>query len=184
MNSKYALCAAALATTMAVAPGMASATLSGQTIHTYYEYPTYGSVYIDEGASTPTFSNNLFGLVGYTVTDTQITLTALSSFSWVPAAFNGLVFQDISGPTGVTGITLDPSSNATGATASDASFTANEIDLDFGNNQAWSAGQIAVFDLGFGVGVPEPATWALFLAGFGGVGAAMRSSRKTAAVNI
>jgi hypothetical protein len=33
-----------------------------------------------------------------------------------------------------------------------------------------------------GTGVPEPAAWALMLAGFGGVGAAMRSARRKAAV--
>ena len=31
-------------------------------------------------------------------------------------------------------------------------------------------------------GVPEPATWAMMLMGFGGLGAAMRSHRKTAAI--
>lgn len=33
-------------------------------------------------------------------------------------------------------------------------------------------------------GVPEPATWALMLVGFGGLGAVMRSRRRTAAVSV
>ncbi|MGH6986311.1 MAG: PEPxxWA-CTERM sorting domain-containing protein [Caulobacteraceae bacterium] len=33
-------------------------------------------------------------------------------------------------------------------------------------------------DVGFQVGVPEPATWALMLVGFGGLGATMRSARR------
>jgi hypothetical protein len=47
-----------------------------------------------------------------------------------------------------------------------------------------SSGAISVENVvkyGAGAAVPEPATWAMMLLGFGGVGAAMRRSRKTVA---
>jgi hypothetical protein len=46
--------------------------------------------------------------------------------------------------------------------------------------QDWAVGA-QYTNYAFAVGVPEPATWALMLAGFGGLGAAMRARRKTAA---
>ena len=156
------------------APGLANASLAGHTLHAYYEFPTLGAIYTDHGTFSPPTSDNLFGLVQYTVSDDQITLSAITTFAWVPAAFNGLVFQDLSGHTGITGISLDPSSNANGATSSNASFTADSIMLNFGASPNWTIGQFATFDLSFGPGVPEPAVWLLMIAGFGAIGLTLR----------
>ncbi len=45
-----------------------------------------------------------------------------------------------------------------------------------------AGGGYGIDDLGFGGGVPEPATWALMLMGIAGMGAAIRGRRKALAV--
>lgn len=52
------------------------------------------------------------------------------------------------------------------------SFTSNNVEF-------WSGLTVGIE--GFAGGVPEPATWAMFIAGFGLVGAAARRQRRTAA---
>jgi hypothetical protein len=55
-------------------------------------------------------------------------------------------------------------------------ITTGTIQLsDYFNNRGWS--HVDLFDTG-SPGVPEPASWALMLLGFAGVGAALRRSRK------
>ena len=56
-------------------------------------------------------------------------------------------------------------------------ITSGSIDLDnyFPNNPGFS--HITFFDTG-APGVPEPATWAMMLLGFGGIGMALRRSRR------
>ena len=70
----------------------------------------------------------------------------------------------------------------TGAWNSGASTTANLSFVDL--NTAYSGNDFVVDDINFAAAVPEPATWAMMLAGFGGLGAAMRSRRGRVAATV
>ena len=54
----------------------------------------------------------------------------------------------------------------------------DHVNVNFGTG---AGGVSTNFELAAGAGAPEPASWALMILGFGGVGAALRRSRKAAA---
>lgn len=67
--------------------------------------------------------------------------------------------------------------------------TAGDFALGFsgitGTSTVWTANSVGTFasdssNVGGGGGVPEPASWAMMIVGFGGVGALMRRRRETA----
>jgi hypothetical protein len=66
--------------------------------------------------------------------------------------------------------------------ATNVAFAGTAESVDFGG----SANQVAFADVTLGSntagGTPEPATWAMMLLGFGGMGAAMRSARRRKAL--
>lgn len=74
-------------------------------------------------------------------------------------------------PSDVAGNTRNDKSDSTAFYYFDAGKDLGKIDLNFG-----ASSTITLFSTGPG-GVPEPATWALMILGFGGVGAAMRRSK-------
>jgi hypothetical protein len=174
---KTFLVAAVGAAALAGTSTASAASLLGDTIHGYYEYPTQSTVYQDLGTFSAPGGGPLFGDLSYEVSGNQVSITLANNDTfWTPATFNGFTFVDISSDPDITGITLDPSTTANGASASDASFTFNSMSFNF-QGQRWSIGQSAVFDLTFG-GVPEPSTWAIMLFGFFGLGAILRSARR------
>jgi hypothetical protein len=61
----------------------------------------------------------------------------------------------------------------------------NYVQSTYGNANAFPNNQFGTngfFGPNLGIAVPEPATWAMMFVGFGGLGAAMRSQRRKAAV--
>jgi PEP-CTERM motif len=143
--------------------------LIGDSIHVEYIYPTVGTVLQDLGNITVPGTGHIFA-ESYGVTTTQITVTAdPNGVAWIAVSYNGLRFTDITRDPGITGITLDPSSNANGVNISDATFTSNSVSFNF-QGQNWGPNQTAVFDLQFSSAVPEPSTWAMMILGFAGVG--------------
>ena len=176
---KFVMATAALGFIAFAVPANATASLAGDTIHAYYIYPTSGSVLNDLGTFTAPGGGHIY-VESYSVSGNQVIITAdPSGTSWVVATYNGLQFVDQSANPGITGLFLDPASNANGVSASDASFTSNSMSFNFAG-QSWGAGQSAIFDIGFGSAgpVPEPATWAMMLLGFGMAGFGLRSRRK------
>ncbi|WP_294537606.1 PEPxxWA-CTERM sorting domain-containing protein [uncultured Rhodoblastus sp.] len=172
------------------APAAEAAVLDGQTIgvNTHSE-DTLGNVldgtvyYTIAPNSSPTGATFLTAIY----TDQQITLTNLDSsssvtflssdfFTGAPYVFNGLHFQ-LSAPT-LTSLTIDPASTVTGAGA-----YFNSLNLWVGlAGVTFNTGDTLILDInGYTpptTGVPEPASWALLLLGFGGVGAAMRRANR------
>ena len=176
LNSMLAGAALALATA-AGAAGAQAATLAGDTIHAYYIYPNDGAVLNDLGTFTAPGGGHVY-IESYQVTGNQLIVTAdPNGVYWTNANYNGLKFVDESGGPTITGLTLDGASTANGVAGAVASWTANSFEVNFAGEQ-WGGGQQAIFDIQFGGGVPEPASWGLMLAGFFGLGAMLRA-RKT-----
>jgi len=124
-----------------------------------------------------------YGLSGFT--DANILLTNLTTGG--TASFNTLLLGDANGALAgiqqseqlgfgflngglfnLGNINFDPNANAT-----------YRLDLTAGGNTLTSFAQVGT---GSVAAVPEPATWALMLLGFGGMGVAMRRQRRASAL--
>lgn len=153
----------------------ARADLTGNSIDAQYTYPTQASEYLDLGTFTVPGGGNSFGQTEYTVTGTNITFTNIlgSDVTFTPATFNGYTFVDLTGPTGITGITLVDSPSG-GFTASDATFDADDIYFNFQSN-VLAAGETVTYDLQFSSSIiPEPASFPLLATGLFGLAGILR----------
>ena len=163
------------------APAFAAG-FAGDTVNGTYYYPDTGSVYEDDGsavAPTSFFFNTGFPNTTATVGDTQITISFdAGGGAFNGTSFNGPVITDLTSSR-ITGVTLDAATTLAGFTASDLSFTSNSVSFNLEGLWVPDASNIVVADIQFGGGVPEPATWALMLVGFAGLGATLRSGRKS-----
>lgn len=101
--------------------------------------------------------------------------------SYNPASFNGIQFSNLvfSDGSHLTGFTLD--TDLAGLTASDISFTGNSIEYNAQGLVFSGAPYHITLGLITSSSVPEPASWAFMLAGFGMLGGAMRTQRKAIA---
>ena len=77
----------------------------------------------------------------------------------------------------ITGVTLDAATDMPGFTAANFGFNSGAVGVDWAGLTGISAGDVVVLDVTTS-SVPEPATWAMMLVGFGGLGAAMRVARR------
>jgi hypothetical protein len=177
---------AALAVAVLLPAAAQAAVLAGQSVDVNSRFEDTlgnignGAVY---SAIAPGSSATGTGLTAI-YTDQQITLTNLTPsssliflttdfFSGVPFVFNGIHFE-VGTPT-FTSIAFDPSTNVSGA---GAYFNSLNIWVNLAG-VTFNTGDKVVLNLnGYTPGVPEPASWALLLIGFGGVGAAMRHNRR------
>lgn len=156
-----------------------AATLLGDTIHAYYIYPTVNNVLNDLGTFAASGGGHIY-VESYQVTGTQVIITAdAGGTGWGGGvSFNGLKFVDETQNPGIVGLVLNAASTANGVSQSNASFTSNSMSFNF-QGQSWGGGQTAIFDIQFAnAGVPEPASWAMMLAGFGLLGGALRTTRR------
>lgn len=149
--------------------GRAEAGFLFDSINADYLYPTQGAVLVDLGtqAVNPIALFNSFGQTNYGVSDTNIRITssAVANINFLPAAFNGVSFTDVTADPGITGLVVNPATNLAGFDASRISFTSNTV---FVNLQGLVTTPLTVvsLDVRFGAtAVPEPP--ALALAGTG-----------------
>ncbi|GGD98290.1 hypothetical protein GCM10011529_00410 [Polymorphobacter glacialis] len=172
--------AAATAALALVATPAAAATLLGQTVGIQYIFPNTTTVYSDLGTNLvgtdgPTDGIGYFDL---SFSDTSITADFKSEATWSGADFNGFRVYDVNDAiTAITSVSL-LSTNMVGLDLSRITFDANNIYVNW-NGLAFNNDTIVT--LGVNAAVPEPATWAMMIAGFGLVGAAMRRKAMLAA---
>ena len=135
--------------------------------------------------------DSFFGGNTFTVdfSPNQVTFNAvfappISSISLAQAVANRVTFTDLTSP--FTEATLIASSGVTFFDQSNVSLTNGALLIAFGQATGLSQfNQASSFTVRLGAaaaGVPEPATWSLMLAGFGMVGACLRSRRRSTAV--
>ena len=146
-----------------------TATLYNPNLGTILGGPTTAVV----GADAITFPDgSINGNTAFSIniTGDQILYSPLTDVTYANSDFNGFIF-DFAGAPDIIGVTLDGSSSFT---PTGISFTNDSIILNLSNNTVTDTG-LAALDVSFAPsGVPEPATWAMFLAGFGGVGFMLR----------
>ena len=155
-----------------------------------FQYYSYGGAYDGFGSPT-TFtapgSATFTPFFDVSVAGNQITYTYLTDTTWSSSVVsldsgglyvdNGSVIYSEGGEPAITGVTLDPSSmlGGSGFNAGDITFNSGAVAVTW-MNLSFAAGDTVVLDVNGGV--PEPATWALTILGFGAIGACLRSRRR------
>jgi hypothetical protein len=171
--AKARLAAAAVAGAMGLAGGASAASLVGDTVHMWHDYPDLGTLYADDGTavvgvSTPTFPNvENYGWLDVNITAHQIIFNWTAPVYALSAAFNGFVLQDLTNP--FPGATLDAATNTSGISLG---FSSGLIELNLQGFTA-AAGQNITIDVPT-YGVPEPAGWGMMIFGLGLTGIALR----------
>jgi hypothetical protein len=188
MTFKTLLVAAALA--LSVSAPASAALLDGNSVTaSLHSLDTLGNTIngTPDTQTAPATSLVAGSFLSATYADKQITVQedlANSSTTFFTSNFltgtpfvtNGLEFFSPLAGLGFTSVTIDPTSTVSGA---GVTFSANIIDLNLAG-LTFNFGDTVVLDLNGGPepGVPEPATWALMLAGFGLAGTGLRVARR------
>ncbi len=174
-----AFIAAAAAAAFAITSPAAAGVLTGKTLQLTYLYPDSSTVYtgpydVTGGGPGVTFfigSNQTVTLGGDTIT--------LSDDCPVTCAYNNTTFNGIRLFDAYN--QLAPFTSATLVSSDFAGFTPSRITFDANNIYVNMEGLVfdttpsgVVLQVTAGGGVPEPATWALMIGGFGLAGAALR----------
>ena len=177
------------AATLGVAAPALAGPLDGATVHAQYLFPTQGSIYQDFGETTVSgdtiIASSLGNVGGVDLHATGSNLTALFnqgySTYWTSIGFNGfVVFDDTNTVGAITGVSINGATNMSGFDMSRISFDADHIFVNW-QGLALNQGTVVSLDISSSGGaVPEPASWALMLGGFGAIGGAMRSRRRAA----
>ncbi len=180
--NRFALLAATAIATAAIAAPASATLLAGNSVGIQYIFPNITTVYQDLGSNlvgtdAPTVFAPFFS---FSFTDTTATTSAFQfNSSWTTTAFNGFRLYDINGTIApITSVSINAASNMVGLDASRITFDADNIYVNW-NGLAFDTGTVVTLDIN-GSAVPEPASWALMIGGFGLIGASMR--RRAAAL--
>lgn len=135
----------------------------------------YGGGYASTAVpGSATAGGNLYH---FTVTDHQLVVELpLGGVGYGSAPFIGVVFTDISGNPLITNVTM---TGNTGSATPALSFDSSDIWLNFTGLNG-SSQQTFTYAISFAddpQAVPEPASWAMMVGGFGLMGAALRRKR-------
>lgn len=179
--------AVAIAAVSIATPALAG--LDGSTVSVQYYHPDLMTPYGNASATPPSFIVgfgpesvvNLEGVTFITIdfANDSLTLdfsTVLSSPTFNNSAFNGLVFSG-SGFGSISSVTVDPLSTF-GLSPANASISGNDLHVNW-TGVSYKDGQTLTLHFNT-AGVPEPAAWALLIAGFGTIGAVVRRQRRPA----
>ncbi|MFA7439790.1 MAG: PEPxxWA-CTERM sorting domain-containing protein [Sphingomonadaceae bacterium] len=180
---KLVLGLGAMVAAMAINP-VTAATLTGYSVEGVYKFPdlatdypfaTFAPATFVAGAGVDTTLNvEDVTFIDFDFGGASLNMsfdTVLTSPLWTNTAFNGPVFTGAAIGR-ITGVSL-VSTNLVGFDASRVSVAGNELRINWAGLQYNSDTEIS---LAFGM-VPEPATWAMMISGFGLVGFAARRRR-------
>ncbi len=174
--NRFALLAATAIATAAIAAQASATVLLGNSVGIQYIFPDIVSVYQDLGSNlVGTDGPTAFpGYFNFSFTDTTATTSDFQfSSSWTATDFNGFHLYDVNGTIApITSVSINAVTNMVGLDASRITFDANNIYVNW-NGLSFDGGTVVTLDIN-AAGVPEPASWALMIGGFGLVGAAMR----------
>lgn len=165
-------------------PSTAAGLFDGKTLQVSYLYPDPVTTFRgpdDITGGGPAVVWN----IGSTLTATLAgdTLTAVDNCFvgciFDPATFNGLRLSDTYGVLApITGVSINAATNFPAFDLSRVTFDGDNIYLNFQGLRFSSETGVFAVDVQTGSGaVPEPATWALLIAGFGLVGSNIRRLR-------
>lgn len=156
----------------------AAESFAGHTVSADYLWPNIGAVYISSGTAVvgpgvefPNVGN--FGGLTADFSDNSIHVTY--PFGWrlgAPGTFDGWRFTDLTSSL-IKGVSLIDT-NLSGFTSANLSFDSNHVYADTKGLGSWPGGTFITIGVDFYSAVPEPATWALLIAGFGLAGVALR----------
>ena len=172
--NKLLLAGTALASiVMLAAPASAQIAL-GDTLQLEYLFPDTSSV-LDTQSTLFTGAGTTLPVI-YTGTATfdsnLITIVQNDNWNYTGAAFNGVRITDLSNLSAFNGWGVLPSTTMTGFSFSTGG---GSLYVNWQGVTTFTGATVAL-----GGAVPEPASWALMLGGFGLVGGAMRSRRRQA----
>ena len=155
--------------------------LTGDTVNITYYYPNLTSAVESIGTfAVPGTSSSYFGVFTMDVADNSLTANFTDTTSWVaPVPFNGFVLTDETNSP-FTGVTVDPATNMAGFTATNVSFTPNQILVDW-QGLSFDTSTVVKLDINASA-TPEPGfAWcALLIAGCFGAVKWYRSSKRSA----
>lgn len=180
------LAGAALALSLVTAGAASATTFAGHTVSAEYMWPDVDSVFLPGGTAVVGSGvefGNIAGEGNHAVdfSDNSIHVTYLTSwFLGTQETFDGWRFTDLTS-SAIKGVSLI-GTNLSGFTAANLSFDSNHVyanTLGLGN---WAAGTFITIGVDFQSAVPEPATWAMMLIGFGALGVHLRRRQTAFAV--
>ena len=177
MKIKYLALAAVAFTAISASSANAALTVGDQ-ISVQYFFPDLNSPYslpnivIYSGAGQIVGDTaNGSGYSSFTLSDNSITLRSTDNYGFSGGAYNGPVLKNLTNSSAFTGWTL--ASDTLGL--SSYFINGNSIGANWQGRSISTSGS-ATFSGPAGA-VPEPATWAMMLAGFGMIGFAARRRR-------
>ncbi|GGE01191.1 hypothetical protein GCM10011529_04400 [Polymorphobacter glacialis] len=177
MIDRFSLLAAVTLAVATFAAPASAVSLTGLTVQVAHEFPELGS--FDFGPANYTVGTtaplSYYGLADISVGATTFTINVFcgARCTWSPADFNGFVLFDTYSVASPFSVSINSATSYAGFDASRISFDDNTVRVNLAGLDA--NGLIVINVAG---SVPEPRSWAMLIAGFGLVGAAMRKRSK------
>jgi len=141
---------------LAVGSTASASVLAGDTVNETYYFPDASTVYQNLGnVVAPGAISGAAGIYSLQINDTTITASNFAYAStWTPTSFNGFVLTDESNSP-FTGVTVDPATNMAGFSASNVTFTPNQILVNW-QGLSFNTSTIVTLDLNGASPTPEP----------------------------